>query len=136
MLPLLSERKRFLDSFHEYVISGACVGGDFDKFGANVCLQGEFSLTVQLKNLRDRLYIQFSSNLQIANRLDKFLVSSESASNNFRTCSLIMISLRGPSTPLGSPNGGSGCRSSRILYWRIIIAISSKQLTLQGLTTI
>ena len=47
MLPLLSERKRFLDSFHEYVISGACVGGDFDKFGG-VCLQGELSLTVQL----------------------------------------------------------------------------------------
>ena len=91
----LSDRKCFYDSLHEFFIPGAAlvIGGDFncydnalDKFGGNVSihcecdsLKRDFTLLDVWRKLhpRAREFTWFNSNLSIASRLDKFLISRD-----------------------------------------------------------
>ena len=91
----LSDRKCFYDSLHEFFIPGAAlvIGGDFncydnalDKFGGNVSIHREcdslkrdFALLDVWRKLhpKAREFTWFNSNLSIASRLDKFLISKD-----------------------------------------------------------
>jgi len=90
-----SERKSFYDSLHEFFIPSAAfiVGGDFncydnalDKFGGNVSIHHEYDFFKRSFALLDvwrklhpieREFTWFNSNLSIASRLDKFLISKD-----------------------------------------------------------
>ena len=103
---VLSDRKDFINTLHEYFFPGAnfVIGGDFncydsplDKIGENVNIQKEladFKSDFQLFNMwrknhpKERQFTWFNFDLTIACRLGKLFVS-KNLSENVSTCNIL-----------------------------------------------
>ena len=102
---VLSDRKEFFDSLHDFFFSGSnlVIGGDFncydsplDKLGGNINLQKELSdfksdfhlIDIwRKKHPKERHFTWFNFDFKIACRLDKFLVS-KNVSDNTSVCNI------------------------------------------------